>query len=346
MFTRSKRLALYAAGLTLCVGALLAIRWRPANPPSNPAEQPLSNPDGFNAMRAFADLKHLVGFGPRPAGSQNLERARQWIIDQLRNEHLTVATDSFVASTPVGSIPMANIVAKIPGASPSIVIIGGHYDTKRMATPFVGANDGGSSAAFLLEIARVLAHRRNRLTYWVVFFDGEEAVQRWSGTDSLYGSRHFAQELDREQLESGVQAVIVVDMIADAHLDVHPEAHSTPWLNDIIFREADRLGFGHYFPHDPKTVDDDHIPFLDLGIPAADIIDLDYGPLNLYWHTRHDSADKCSPLSLGIIGAVVTGTLDTLESRFERWIPTPSRFTFERHFRRQFAACPSLAAGL
>jgi len=175
MFPRSKRVALYAASLTLCGAALLAMRWRPASPPSKPQR---SNPDDFDATRAFADLKHLVGFGPRPAGSQNLERARQWIIDQLSQAGVSTQEDSFVAPTPLGPIPVTNVVAKIPGTSPSIVIIAGHYDTKRMATPFVGANDGGSSAAFLLEMARVLAHRRNKLTYWVVFFDGEEAVQR------------------------------------------------------------------------------------------------------------------------------------------------------------------------
>ena len=135
MLTRSKRVALWAAGLTLAGSALLAMCWRQLSPPSNQAEQPLSNPDGFDAMRAFTDLKRLVDFGPRPAGSENLELTRRWIVEQLRGEHLTVDVDSFVASTPIGLIPMSNIIAKIPGTSASIVIIAGHYDTKRMAIP-------------------------------------------------------------------------------------------------------------------------------------------------------------------------------------------------------------------
>jgi glutaminyl-peptide cyclotransferase len=303
-----------AAFFTIC-GLLVGVLWEHSNKSAGAPEARVSLADGFDGVRAFLDLNHLVSFGPRPAGSKNLEHARQWIVDQLRDEHLTVETDSFVASTPVGSIPMTNIVAKIPGASPSIVIIGGHYDTKRMATLFVGANDGGSSAAFLLEMARVLARRTNKLTYWLVFFDGEEAVQCWSATDGLYGSRHFAQKIATQRLESRVKAVIVVDMIADAHLDIHRESHSTPWLTDIVFTQAQRLGYGRYFLNSSRTIEDDHVPFLKLGIPAADIIDLDYGPFSLYWHTRFDTGDKCSRASLAIVGAVLLKTLYTMESQ-------------------------------
>jgi glutaminyl-peptide cyclotransferase len=95
----------------------------------------------------------------------------------------------------VGKIQMTNVIAKIPGAQPDTVILGGHYDTKRMKMPFVGANDGASSTAFLIEMAQVLAHRKNRFTYWVVLFDGEEALKSWSAADGLYGSRHFVQAL-------------------------------------------------------------------------------------------------------------------------------------------------------
>lgn len=133
----------------------------------------------FDAERAFADLKRIVRFGPRPSGSAALERTRQFIVGELHAAGVVVAEDKFTASTPIGPIPMVNLIAKIPGQSASIIILAGHYDTKRMATLFVGANDGGSSAAFLLEMARVMARRANKLTYWLVFFDGEEAVRQW-----------------------------------------------------------------------------------------------------------------------------------------------------------------------
>jgi Zn-dependent M28 family amino/carboxypeptidase len=209
---------------------------------------------------------------------------------------------------------MTNLVGKIAGGSSAVVIIAGHYDTKRTNFPFVGANDGGSSAAFLLEMARVLARRKNSLTYWLVFFDGEEALQRWSNTDGLYGSRHFAQELSAQGTLNQVRALILVDMIGDAHLDIHRESHSTPWLNDIVFSAAQRLGYGRYFLNTPRAIEDDHTPFLELGVPAIDIIDLDYGPFNLYWHTRYDTVDKCNPASLAIVARVVLAALAVIET--------------------------------
>ena len=155
----------------------------------------------FDGERAFADLKRIVSFGPRPSGSPALQRCRSFIIDELHMANVQVSEDAFTATTPIGPIAMTNIVATIPGTNPSIVIIGGHYDTKRLPTRVVGANDGGSSAAFLLELARDLSRRKDKLTYWIVFFDGEEAVSRWSAVDGLYGSRHFAKRITERRLQ-------------------------------------------------------------------------------------------------------------------------------------------------
>jgi Zn-dependent M28 family amino/carboxypeptidase len=268
----------------------------------------------FDCERAFADVRRLVAFGPRPSGSEALERTREFIIAELRAAGASVVRDKFTASTPLGPIPMSNIVAKIPGDSSAVVIIAGHYDTKRSKFPFLGANDGGSSAAFLLEMAPVLVRRKNSLSFWLLFFDGEEALRRWSDTDGLCGSRHFAQKLSAEGTLSQVRALILVDMIADAHLDVHREAHSTPWLSDIVFAQARRLGYGRYFLNSLWAVEDDHIPFVERGVSAVDIIDLDYGPFNFYWHTRYDTVGECSPASLAIVARVVLATLAALET--------------------------------
>jgi len=270
--------------------------------------------DSFDGDRAFADLKSLVAFGPRPPGSQALDRTRQWITHQLQNAGVEIERDPFVAATPLGPIPMVNLVARIPGTGSSIVIVAGHYDTKRMASTFVGANDGGSSAAFLLELARVLVKNKHALTYWLVFFDGEEALKQWSATDGLYGSRHFVGKFASEGTLTQVRAVIVVDMIADAHLNIHRDVHSTPWLNDLVFTQARHLGYGRYFLYGGRQIEDDHMPFLERGLPAMDIIDLDYGPLNLHWHTRFDTVDRCSPTSLKIVGQVIQTTLQVLEA--------------------------------
>lgn len=271
----------------------------------------------FNGGRAFADLEHLVSFGPRPVGSKALEASRAWMIGQLEKAGCKVVQDRFVAATPMGNIPMVNLIAEVPGREPRhIVMIAGHYDTKlQNSFRFVGANDGGSSAAFLLEMARELQQTRHKLTYWIVFFDGEEAIrQQWAGDDNTYGSRHFVQKLTADGELSRIQAMILVDMIGDAHLDIHWDQNSIAWLNKLVFQQADRLGYSKYFLRQPTAVTDDHIPFVSAGVSSVDIIDFDYGPNNSYWHTAQDVIQHCSPSSLTIVGRVVKATLSELET--------------------------------
>jgi Zn-dependent M28 family amino/carboxypeptidase len=275
-----------------------------------------ADPYAFNGGRAFADLQHLAGLGPRPVGSKTLETSRAWIIGQLEKAGCKVVQDRFTGATPIGNIPMVNLVAEIPGAGAKhIVMIAGHYDTKlENSFRFVGANDGASSAAFLLEMARELVQTRHRLTYWIVFFDGEEAVQNWSETDSLYGSRHFVQKLTADGQLSRIEVMILVDMIGDAHLNIHWDQNSTGWLNKLVFGQADKLGYSGYFLRRPIAIDDDHIPFVGAGVSAIDLIDFDYGPNHSYWHSAQDTVEHCSPSSLTIVGRVVKATLSQLES--------------------------------
>jgi Zn-dependent M28 family amino/carboxypeptidase len=207
---------------------------------------------------------------------------------------------------------MTNLIGALRGESPTVVILAGHYDTATIdGVRFVGANDGGSSAAFLLEMARVLSRRNNRFTYWVVFFDGEEALKEWSSSDSLYGSRHLAERLSREGKLKQIKALILVDMIADRHLNILRESNSTAWLSELVFRSARRLGYSRLFSGGTFPVKDDHLPLLARGVPSVDIIDLT--PFGSYHHTAQDSIDKCSPESLTVVGRVVLATLVELE---------------------------------
>jgi Zn-dependent M28 family amino/carboxypeptidase len=280
-----------------------------------------ADPYAYNGGRAFADLQHLVAFGPRPVGSKSLEASRVWIIGQLEKAGCKVVQDRFVGSTPLGNIPMANLIAEIPGKEPkNIIMIAGHYDTKlEKSFRFVGANDGGSSAAFLLEIARELRQTRHKLTYWIVFFDGEEALKNWSDTDSLYGSRHLVQKLTADGELSRIQAMILVDMIGDANLDIRWDQDSTPWLNKLVFHEADKLGYSKYFLKQSTSIVDDHIPFVNAGVSAVDLLG-PVGPVKpgvpfgIYWHSTQDTIQHCSPSSLTIVGRVVKAALDELEN--------------------------------
>ncbi|MGH9352362.1 MAG: M28 family peptidase [Terriglobia bacterium] len=274
----------------------------------------------FSGKRAFENIRHLVAFGPRPPGSQALTESRQWIIRQLQADGCAVDQDPFTAPTPRGSINMTNLIVKIPGESQSVVMLAGHYDTKLFKNfRFVGANDGGSSAAFLTEMGRVLCGRKshkNRYTTWLVFFDGEEAIgQEMTQTDGTYGSRHLEQKLAADGEISRIQAMILVDMIGDKKLDIRRDDNSTAWLNNLLFKTADRLGYARYFLRDePLAVGDDHTPFIEAGVSAVDIIDFDYGPNESYWHTAADTLDHCSPASLEIVGRVVMTMLGALES--------------------------------
>lgn len=271
--------------------------------------------EGFDEARAFKDLERLVALGPRPPGSQSLERAREYITAQLAKAGVEVRRDPFTASTPIGRIPMVNIVGVLPGISSNVVIIGGHYDTAHLkGMAFVGANDGGSSAAELLELARVLSRHRHVLTYWLVFFDGEEALEQWSRTDSLYGSRHLAEELATNGRLAEVRALLLVDMVAGRQVHMLEEANSTPWLRQIVLKKARQLGYASSFDGGQFPVEDDHLPFVERGVAAVDIIDLT--PFRTYHHTAQDTLDKCSPASLAIAGRVVLATVEDLEDRF------------------------------
>jgi Zn-dependent M28 family amino/carboxypeptidase len=274
--------------------------------------------EGFDGARAFKDLERLVAFGPRPPGSPALERTREYVSTQLAAAGVQVQRDPFTPSTPDGPIPMVNIVGILPGHGSRVVIIAGHYDTARLkGIEFVGANDGGSSAAELLELARVLPGRSHAFTYWLVFFDGEEATEHWSATDSLYGSRHFVETLRGSGKLGDVRAVVLLDMVGGRDPQFRPEGNSTPWLRDIVFSSADRLGYGGAFPTGGALpVEDDHLPFLAAGVPAVDIID--FGPfLRGYHHTAQDTIDQCSPETLAMVGRVVLATLAELERKLD-----------------------------
>ena len=272
-----------------------------------------SGPGRFDGTAALRHVERLVALGPRPAGSAAGARARAYIVDELKHSGIRTEVRAFDADTPHGRLRMANIVAVIPGRRADVVLVGGHYDTKWFREfRFVGANDGGSSAALLIELARSLVAAKREYTYWVVWFDGEEARGAWTERDSLYGSRHLAAELQRTGRLP--RAVIVADMIGDRDLGIRREAFSTPWLTELIWASAARLGYGAHFLPDPMPVEDDHAPFLRAGVPATLLIDFDYPP----WHTPHDTLDKVSAQSLAIVGQVLLDALPAIEDRLRR----------------------------
>ncbi len=267
----------------------------------------------FSGRQALDYTQKAVNFGPRPPGSAAIQQLQSYIIEQIRSHGATLMTDDFTATTPKGSLAMRNLIARFPGSSGRAIVISGHYDTKLTPPGFVGANDGGSSTGFLLEMLNVLKGAPRKDDVWLVWLDGEEAFAQWSATDSLYGSRHLAQKWLADGTAPKIKALINVDMIGDKNLDLLYDASSAAGLRDLIWQVGDQLGFSANFPRARSGIDDDHQPFLRAGIRSADVIDFDYGPDNSWWHNEQDSMDKLSANSFHIVGAVIQNVIPRIE---------------------------------
>ncbi|HSE50041.1 MAG TPA: M28 family peptidase [Terriglobales bacterium] len=280
-------------------------------------------------QRALAHVKALTEMGPRPVGSAAHKKMEQYLVGKLAGAQLE--DDRFEQQTPLGKFAMRNIIAKYPGTKDGVVVLASHYDTKKLPN-FVGANDGGSSTAVLLAIGEQLrAHmkdgKREGFSVWLVFFDGEEALDAdINASDGLYGSKHLAQKWKQDGTLNRTKAFILADMVGDQDLAVLRDANSTPWLLDLIDAAAEKLGHqSHFFQYSSGMIDD-HIAFKDAGVPIADLIDFDYGFQNAFWHTPEDTADKLSPRSLEIVGNVMLQAVWMLDAH-KSWIVLETRTT-------------------
>jgi hypothetical protein len=270
----------------------------------------------FDSARAMQYVKEIVAFGPRPIGSANHQKVEDYIHAHLKGD--LVEDDNFIAGTPDGKFPVRNIIAKYPGTRDGIIMIASHYDTvySLRNTSFVGANDGASSSALLLEIANQLRGKQpDGYSVWLIWDDAEEAMRQWSDSDSLYGVRHLADKWQKDGTLKKTKAFLLEDMIGDADLNVERDQDSTPWLEDMIHQAAKRLGYQSHFFGRTIPMEDDHIPFVRRGVPSADLIDFDYGYGNVFWHTTQDTVDKLSPKSLEIVGMVTLETVRMLDKK-------------------------------
>jgi glutaminyl-peptide cyclotransferase len=288
-------------------------------PSITPTPAPLAV--AFNGERALEHVRKQVEIGPRPPGSPELAKTREYIINEFRSAGVRVVTDEFLAATPEGEKKMVNITAEIRGESKDVIIIASHYDSKYFKDMrFVGANDPGASVGTLLELGRVLSRTEPKLTYWLVFFDGEEAFcENWDdcgkpdAPDNTYGSRRFVEQLRSGNELERVRALVLLDLMGYKELELGRDTLSTKWLQDIVWQTAHELGYRKYFVDRPEGVGgDDHEPFLRAGVPAVDLIQLNGYP---YWHRADDTLDKVSAKSMKIVGDVVTASLPRIEQR-------------------------------
>jgi Zn-dependent M28 family amino/carboxypeptidase len=267
----------------------------------------------FSGASALNLTSKAVAFGPRPSGSPANGKLRAWIHTQLAACNCEVSSDAFTAQTPDGPVAMENIIARFPGKSGRAIAITGHFDTKKLPN-FVGANDGGSSTGTLLELANILTGRPRVDDVYLVFFDGEEAVRDWSATDSVYGSRHLAAKWAADGTLRRLKALINVDMTGDKDLDLLFDISSAASLRELVWSNAAALGYSANFPRYRNSIEDDHLPFLEAGVRALDLIDFNYGPDNSYWHSPQDTMDKLSAHSFEVIGSVLMRVIPVLEA--------------------------------
>jgi Zn-dependent M28 family amino/carboxypeptidase len=276
-----------------------------------------SAPPPFNANRAMQYVREIVALGPRPIGSENHKRVEKYILAHLKGDD--VEQDAFDIHPTEGTFPVRNIIAKFPGTRDGIIVIASHYDTNwpLRNTSYIGANDGASSSALLLEIANQLRGKKlEGYSIWLVWDDAEESMKLpWDDPESVYGVKHLADKWQADGTLKKIKAFMLEDMIGDADLNIEHDTNSTPWLEDLIFKAATQLGYQSHFFARTMGVTDDHTPFMQHGVPCADLIDFDYGYNDVFHHTTDDTIDKLSPKSLEIVGTVTLETLRMINQR-------------------------------
>jgi glutaminyl-peptide cyclotransferase len=315
MFTRTVKrqvvrlTALFTVTLLTSWGGYSSLPAAALSTPLLPPVDPLPPPDlAFDGTAAFAHVEAQMQWVPRHPGTPGSAQTRDYIVAQLEAVGWQVEKQRFVYK----DVPVQNIIAK-RGTGP-VLILGAHYDTRKYADedpdprrrqePVPGANDGASGVAVLLELARHIDTERLGREVWLVFFDAEDNGDI-DGWEWIVGSRYMARHLSIKP-----EAMILVDMIGDADLQIYYEVTSTADLRTSIWGTAAELGYDQFIPQEGYIVEDDHTPFLQQGIPAVVLIDALYP----YWHTSGDTTDKVSPSSLQVVGRTL-----------ERWLQTRAR---------------------
>lgn len=270
---------------------------------SNRAEEKIKAVEvGDRISEIEKDVMYQLECGPRLPGSSCHVLIEQYIVQRLIESSFSIEQQHFTYNN-----KGVNIIGKY-GKGSTPIIIGAHYDTRFIADkdadvqnrnkPVPGANDGASGVALLLDLSRSISNSTELVTVpvWLVFFDLEDNGG-FPGWEWIIGSTYFAQSLEIEPAMA-----VIVDMIGDKDLQLYYEVNSTPEIREEIWKVAEDLGFNDVFiPEEKYRILDDHIPFLERGIPAVDIIDFDYP----YWHTTLDTYDKVSPDSIRIVSDVI-----------------------------------------
>ena len=271
----------------------------------------------LDSALAFRLTAAAAAMTPRHSGTPGAQKQAEFIAAEARKYGAKVTVDTFEDLTPEGKITFRNVVAELPGNSRRFVVVGAHYDAKKLQTApqFAAANDGASGVGTLLAMIKAIAAAPDKPYYSLrfIFFDGEECRLQYGDNDGLHGSRYYARTLQQSGELKNCRAMILLDMIGDRDLEVMIPAETDPQLGELCRQSAIRRGYGSHFVPSTISMTDDHTPFLQAGLPVIDLIDFSYGPNNSYWHTEEDTMDKISAASLQIVGDTALEMLYHLE---------------------------------
>ena len=281
---------------------------------------------GVSGQTVYTLTQQLLSIAPkRYNGSPGHLAAEQFIVDHFKPEAAkgNFEKDEFTVNTPAGPQTMRNYIVRFPGKRDGIIVLASHYETNYPLRNihFIGANDGASTTALLIAIGQYLrAHPPSGYAVWLVFDDGEEAVEQWTQQDSLYGTRHLAAKWYSDGTDRRIKAFIVADMLGDKDLDILQDQSSTSWLRDLLLKAAANTHHSGNISKEEAYEQDDHLPFLQRGVPALDVIDNNYGPHTAaspdgYHHTADDTIDKISPQSLQVAADIFLELIRLINAR-------------------------------
>ena len=266
----------------------------------------------FDSSQAFSYLEKQCDFGARVPNSEAHEQCADYLYNELAKSAEVCRYQKFTYYDSVRSdtLHLTNIIASFNKNDTRRILLCAHWDSRPWAdkdpdsslhnNPVMGANDGASGVAILLTIAKIFRKHPPAMGVDIILFDGEDYGEYETQDGWLLGSKYFASHIGNYH----PSYVVLLDMVGDSSLDIHKDYYSNAyagWLVNKVWKAAEAENASHFYPDIKHTVYDDHIPFLELGIPAVDIIDMDYD----WWHTIQDTPDKCSPESLGEVGRVV-----------------------------------------
>ena len=260
----------------------------------------------------------------RYIGSPGHAAAEAFIKDQFKPEVAkgNFVDDKFTARTPIGPLTMHNLIVKFPGKKDGIIVLASHYETNYWLKDihFVGANDGACTTALLIALGQYYReHPPQGYSVWLLFTDGEESINKdWTDSDSLYGTRHIAAKWSGDGTLGHIKAFVLADMIGWKNLNIDKESNSTPWLLELEAKAGRDTGHSKYLFRDSQAIEDDHLPFVQRGVPSLDVIDFQYGTAadpEAFHHTDQDTMDKLSVASLQVAADMFLDLVRLIDQR-------------------------------